>query len=232
MSKPTLLMLHGALGTKDFCLPLLPYLTQHFQVIHFDFKGHGEDNWAGENLSIELFAAQIQAFLQTNEIEKPFVFGYSMGGYTAMYLEKKYPNTFAGIITFGTIYNWTPENAKRQVAQMNWEKIQQKVPHFAQVMRQIHGEKVGNLFSVLGNMLLGMGENPLLTSEDFTKIDIPVWVGVGDKDNNVSIDETLDVYRKLAKGSLFVLPNTPHAFEKVDIEAISNIIIQFCDKKA
>lgn len=232
MSKPTLLMLHGALGTKDFCLPLLPHLTAHFEVFRLDFRGHGEDIWNGETLSIELFATQILSFLQANQIEKPFVFAYSMGGYTAMYLEKKYPHTFAGIITYGTIYNWNPENAKRQVAQMNWEKIQQKVPHFAQAMQQIHGEKAGNLFSVLGNMLLAMGENPLLASEDFAKITIPVCVGVGDKDNNVSLDETIEVYKNLTKGSLFVLPNTPHAFEKVDIEVISNIIIQFCNKNA
>ncbi len=217
-------MLHGALGTKDFCLPLLPLLTPHFQVFSFDFVGHGSHNWQGETLSIENMAAQIAHFLQENNLTKPVVFGYSMGGYAAMYLEKTQPQTFASIMTFATIYNWTPENAQKQVSQMNWDKIVAKVPHFAQVMQSLHGEKTGNLFAALSDMLLKMGENLPISAEDMSKIQIPVWLGVGDRDTTVTLAETIESYKNLPKSHLFVLPNVPHPFERADMAGLAMMI--------
>lgn len=226
MSKPNLLILHGALGTKDFCLSLLPLLTPHFEVFSFDFIGHGTYKWKEEALSMETLSEQVLSFLQENKIEKPHVFGYSMGGYTAMYLEKMQPNTFASIMTFATIYNWTPENAKKQVAQLNWEKIQQKIPHFAQIMQDLHGGKTSRLFATLVETFLAMGENPPISTADFAQIALPVWLGVGDRDNAVSIEETVEAYRKLPNGKLFVLPNVPHPFEKVDVAALAMMMLK------
>ena len=44
----------------------------------------------------------------------------------------------------------------------------------------------------------------------------------------VSMNETVAVYKALLKGSLIVLPDTPHPFESVDLNRLVFEIKQFC----
>ena len=63
--------------------------------------------------------------------------------------------------------------------------------------------------------MIELGKNNLLKDEDFSQIENDILLSVGDRDNMVSIEETVDVYRKLKKGSLLVLPDTSHPIEKI-----------------
>ena len=48
-----------------------------------------------------------------------------------------------------------------------------------------------------------------------TSIEHDVLVGIDDRDKRVTIEKTLDVYRKLKNGKLLVLPDTPHPLEGI-----------------
>lgn len=69
-------------------------------------------------------------------------------------------------------------------------------------------------------MLIGMGKGDKLFDEDFEKIENGVLLGVGDKDKMVSLEETLDVYKKLKNGNMLVMPDTQHPFENISIDRI------------
>ena len=69
-------------------------------------------------------------------------------------------------------------------------------------------------------MMIDLGNEPELKSSDFELIENEVLVSVGDRDSMVTIDETVDVYKKLKKGSLLVLPDTPHPVEKININRL------------
>ncbi|HEX2900608.1 MAG TPA: alpha/beta hydrolase, partial [Bacteroidia bacterium] len=56
------------------------------------------------------------------------------------------------------------------------------------------------------------------------KIQIPIRIGIGDRDTMVSLEETISAYRLLPNAQLFVMPNTPHPIEKIDVGRIVGVV--------
>jgi pimeloyl-ACP methyl ester carboxylesterase len=55
--------------------------------MHLIFQGHGSDTTNGD-FSIERFANDTLDFLDQHQIDSVNIFGYSMGGYVALKLQK------------------------------------------------------------------------------------------------------------------------------------------------
>jgi hypothetical protein len=70
-------------------------------------------------------------------------------------------------------------------------------------------------------MMLNLGKNNELKSEDFGLIRHEIMAGIGDRDKMVTLEETVEVYKALPNGRLLILPNTPHPFEQVNIDRLS-----------
>jgi pimeloyl-ACP methyl ester carboxylesterase len=224
--KPPLLLLHGAIGSGRQFNKLLPVLSE-YDVHVFTFPGHGGKEIPAEGFSIELFADSVHNYLKEKNLESVFVFGYSMGGYVALYLASRYPNLFKKIITLGTKMEWTPEIAARETSQLNAEKIEAKVPAFAEALKQLHSPQDWKIvLQKTSEMLAAMGERPPLTKEDFQKIKIPVVVGLGDADKMVSREESERVVKYLPDGKFLLLENTEHPLERVDVNVLKSIFNQ------
>src|SRR5690349_11963886 len=101
-----ILLLHGAIGAADQLSRLEEELAGSYSVYRLSFSGHGGSSFAAEPFSIKLFAADVIAFLDTQQISTINIFGYSMGGYVAMYLAKYHPERVNKIITLATKFNW------------------------------------------------------------------------------------------------------------------------------
>ena len=104
MSK-TLLLLHGALGSESQLHPLKEMMNGGYDVHSFNFAGHG-GKALPETFSIKSFAEETVLFCEANEIKSVSIFGYSMGGYVALYLAKHYPYLVESVITLGTKLRW------------------------------------------------------------------------------------------------------------------------------
>lgn len=222
-----LLLLHGAIGIKDQLEPLAKLLGEHYRVSFLNFSGHGGTAMP-EAFSIPLFAEEVVAWLKQNKIDRIDIFGYSMGGYVAMYLAVHYPAFVNKIATLGTKYNWSPETAKKEVGLLNPEVIETKLPKFAAQLQQKH---LPNNWKIVlqktATMLLQMGENPPLQKKDFETMEHEVLLLAGDRDKMVTLEETIDTYKLLKAGCLCVLPSTPHPIELLNIHTTSLLIRDF-----
>jgi len=95
-SLPTLVLLHGFLGTKADWLPLMPALSEHFHCICLDLPGHGDHQAEESNeakLDFDFCVESIIARLnRLNPSPDQFhLYGYSLGGRIALHLAKAYP---------------------------------------------------------------------------------------------------------------------------------------------
>lgn len=140
--KPALLLLHGALGAKSQLEPLKKIIENDFEIHLLNFEGHGDKN-SNNDFSIELFAKNLLDFLNENNVEKVNIFGYSMGGYVALQLATQHPKRFEKIVTLGTKFKWSPEEAAKETRMLNPEKIEEKVPAFANYLNQLHTGRIG-----------------------------------------------------------------------------------------
>lgn len=225
--KKNLILLHGALGSSRSFDTLIPYLSNDFNLIVPDFKWHGSRSESDSSFNMQNLVDDLEDTLVKENIDSAGIFGYSMGGYVALSLALKKPEYFEKIMTLGTKLDWNPQQAEKESKMLNPDKIQEKVPQFAQHLKTLHGVKWMNLCNQTAAMMLDLGRNPILTIENISTIDFPVRLGLGDQDNMVSLEETVIFYKALAQGELQVLPSCPHPIEKVDPQIITNSIKQF-----
>lgn len=224
-----IVFLHGALGSKKHFEKITKELTGYFEVFSFDFIGHGENNLHSEGLSIELFTEDLRNFISSNNLNKPSIFGYSMGGYVALNLALNETEMIDKIFTFATKFDWNEESANRESKMLNPEKIKEKVPKYAADLYELHGDKWEKLMSQTADFMVELGANPLFTSETMKSINNQVLISVGDKDSMVSIEESLIAYRSLQNSSFAVFPDTIHPISKINIKRLKDEMIRFFD---
>lgn len=217
-----LLLLHGAIGSSVQLEPVAKRLEENFKIYLFNFSGHGGKKIPADKFSIELFADELNNFIDKNKLDGINIYGYSMGGYVALYAARHFPDRINKIFTTATKFDWTETTSVKESKMLNPEKILEKIPKFAEELSLRHSpEDWKVVLNKTAEMMIGLGKNNRLKDEDFTLIENEVMVSVGDRDTMVSIEETVDVFRKLKNGKLLILPDTPHPIEKIPADRLT-----------
>ncbi|HZV70468.1 MAG TPA: alpha/beta hydrolase [Saprospiraceae bacterium] len=230
MMENTLLLLHGALGSKEQFSALKQNLAPHFEVYDFNFSGHGNNTNTTE-FSIEQFVQDTLTFLSLHDFEKVNIFEYSMGGYVALKLSIQYPEKVHKIMTLGTKMDWNKTSAEKEVSMLIPEIIEEKIPKFAENLRLVH---MANDWKMIlrktADMMSALGNGAAMTADDFEKIINPVLICIGSADKMVSIEESDAVAQRLPNGELKIIPGFKHPMEMNDVEVLSGILLDFMSK--
>jgi pimeloyl-ACP methyl ester carboxylesterase len=223
-----LLLLHGALGAQSQFEPLLALLPQELPVYSFNLQGHGGTTLPDGPFKIEAFATQLLAWLQEKQLPPVNVFGYSMGGYVALEAARQNPAGFSSIFTLATKFAWSVESAQHETSRLNPELLQQKVPAFAQTLKDRHApQDWAEVVRKTAQMMLQLGQAPVLTAAALQQIQVPVRVAVGDRDQMVTIHETSEAYRQLPTAQLQVFPDTRHPLEQLHWPLLAQALLNF-----
>ncbi len=216
-----LLLLHGALGSKHQFTGLENALEGKFKTHALNFSGHGKTASHHHAFTIQNFAHEVLDWMNEHYDQKIDVFGYSMGGYVALWLARFYPDRIGRVFTLGTKLKWNEEEAQKEIKMLNAEKILEKIPAFAQTLLDRHGEHEWR--SVLSKTALMMHDlaGTHLTEQDFIKIETPVLLGLGEKDNMGTLEETEYTHRLLKNSELKVYSGIQHPFETVPVELLT-----------
>lgn len=223
-----ILLLHGAIGAADQLEPLAGLLGDDFRVHSFSFAGHGGSAMPEEPLSIRLFAEEVLSFLDARKVEAIDIFGYSMGGYVAMYLARHYPQRVKRVVTLATKFHWDEPTAVKEQKMLDAEKIAAKLPEFAAGLAARHAPNDWKQLLARTTAMLGdMGRDNPLKAEDYPVIQHQALVLLGDRDQMITLEETLEVYKALPNGSMGMLPRTKHPIEQVNLPALAFMIRSF-----
>jgi esterase/lipase len=219
-----IILLHGAIGAADQLEPLANALKEKQCKVHtFSFSGHGKIPFQSK-FSIEQFASELEQFIKDHALEQPAVFGYSMGGYVALHLAKTKPGLLGNIITLGTKFAWSPDIAQKEVKMLDAKTIAEKVPKFAEALKNRHGADWETLLQKTAAMMLDLGNNPALKKDDFAAIENKVMIGLADHDAMVTLDETVAVFKQLKQADMYMLPASKHPIESIDVKLLSEVI--------
>lgn len=223
-----LILLHGAIGSKDQLMPLAAVLRDQFDTHLFNFNGHGGTPFSGEPFSIPLFSGELLSYMEENGIAQASLFGYSMGGYAAMHFALNHPSRVSRVVTLATKFHWDGPTAAKEVKMLNAETIQEKVPAFASELEKRHGATAWKeLLEKTKELLLELGANNMLSLSDYASMATPCLVMIGDRDKMVTMEETIAVYKQLPKGQLGVLPGTAHSMEAVNVDLLGHVMKEF-----
>lgn len=217
-----LILLHAALGSKEQFNDFIKVLPKDWNIWTFDFEGHGKNSSEGD-FSMQTFVDNTLDFMKKNQIEKSHFFGYSMGGYVALYLAKLHPYKVEGIITLATKFDWTPFTASKEVLKLQADVIEEKVPIFVEILKKRHRDwkavlrKTAELMTELGK---GKGK---LKAEEMAMIDQKVLLCLGENDQMISLKESEEAANWLPNSSLKLIKDLSHSFENIDNEQYINI---------
>jgi len=223
-----LILLHGAIGAGDQLQPLAALLSAHYDVHVIGFSGHGAARPTDEPFSMQLFANDVRGYMLSSGIARASIFGYSMGGYVALFLARHSPELVDRIVTLATKWHWDEATAAKETQMLNAEKIEQKVPAFAEALHKRHAaHSWRNVLAKTAAMMLSLGADNPLKAEDHAAVTQPSLILLGDRDKMVSFEETLAVYKALPNAQLGLLPGTGHPVEQVDAEVLGFFIRRF-----
>jgi pimeloyl-ACP methyl ester carboxylesterase len=93
-----LILLHGGLMSGEMFGPLLPALAAGHQVIAVDLQGHGRTADIDRPITAPNMADDIAALITHLGLDRPDVFGYSLGGGVAFWTAVKHPELVGKLV--------------------------------------------------------------------------------------------------------------------------------------
>jgi pimeloyl-ACP methyl ester carboxylesterase len=93
-----LVMLHGGFGSGEMFGPILPALTERHQVIAVDLQGHGRTADIDRPIDVRLMADDVAALIDHLGLDRPDVFGYSLGGWVALHAAINHPDRVGRLV--------------------------------------------------------------------------------------------------------------------------------------
>lgn len=224
MYKPHLILWHGALGCPDQLKPLATLLSKDFDVHVPSFRGHGGHDYDGP-LRMSDFVHDIDAYLKKHDIESCFLFGYSMGGFAALRFAFDKPEAVKKVVTYGTKWDWNPESAYKETSMLDPEKMEEKIPAYTAILKnRFYPLDWKKSVKKTADMMKNLGENPLLTKNEFSQINSPICITVGSNDKMVSKDHSRKVSESMPQGSFFEWENWDHPIEKADVSQLGSFM--------
>lgn len=229
--KPVAILLHGALGSEKQLIPLKQLLSDKFEVYTLNFTGHGGKAFEGE-FGIEKFSQDLANLLDQENLNAVNVFGYSMGGYVALNLARA-DSRITKIFTLGTKFAWSPKTSEHEVRMLNPAKIEEKVPAFAKTLDARHApEDWKVVMHKTSEMMLSLGDSPILNTSNLKDVNIPVIIGLGSEDNMVTQEESKEVVNTLPNSEFKYYKGFKHPIEQIDIQLLARDLHNFFLKES
>jgi pimeloyl-ACP methyl ester carboxylesterase len=214
-----LILLHGGTATGRSWQPFLPAFQPHFRVIMPDSRGHGRTNNPAGALSYRLMADDFAAFVQALGLTRPFIFGYSDGGQTALEIGLRYPDLPGALIIGGASYHFSQAYYEAldgfpfiNQGAVDIGALERKNPQWVAELQAEHGrpedpDRWKTLLHQIAPMWLAQLEYSLA---DLRNINAPVLLLVGDRDEGFPVEQVVEMYRAIPNAALAVLPHATH----------------------
>lgn len=226
MPTKDLILLHGALGAAAQLQPLKTQLEGSYNCHLINFEGHG-GRPAHAPFEIDLFTNNVIDYIVSYNLEKPCVFGYSMGGYVALSAALQGVD-FSRIMTLGTKFDWNPESALREIKMLQPDIIEEKIPKYAMYQNSLHApEDWKKVMRNTAELIIRLGANPLIIPENLEQVQQPVLCSRGADDEMVTESETVKVVNALPVATYYEFSDFKHPIEKINIEILAKKIQDF-----
>jgi pimeloyl-ACP methyl ester carboxylesterase len=224
----TILFLHGALGSSQDLHPLMDYYKDKgFSLLTMDFSGHGKATAWPDEFRIDLFARDLENYIKKHSLTDLAVFGYSMGGYVALYHKANFEDSpISSIFTYGTKFNWSSSSVNKELPFLNPEHLMDKYPELVERLQDKHGERWKALIRSTAHMIQNIEKLDGLTREDVEEITIPVTLMLGDQDRMVTSEETNSTKEWFRHSEVRVISHSKHELERSNLKEVSQIILE------
>ena len=204
-------------------------LAEHFRVIAPDTRGCGKTVHSGGPITFDLLADDVAALIDTLDLERPLIAGFSEGGITATVLAIRHPVAVRAIVNDAGFDAFDPDaptiammrqilggspdatEANPDIAARQFEASEQMRAMFELMMRdQDDGQGEGHWREYLRLSWDRTTQLPGYTYADLAQITAPTLILTGDRDEFCTVEQAVATYRQLPEGELAILPGHGH----------------------
>lgn len=210
-----LLIIHGNGGSINNFENQIPFFAKHFKVIIADSRAQGRSTDTGDSLSYEMMADDYAALLTELKVDSAFVIGWSDGGINGLLLAIHHPGKVKKLAVTGA--NLWPDTTA-----VFPEVIDMVKPFYDKVNKPKRTEQEKAQWKLVRLLL----NEPHIALTDVQKIKCPSLIIGGDHDV-IKEEHTLLIYKNIAQGYLWILPNSGHSTPVVYKDEFNNTVLNF-----
>ncbi|MDE6470301.1 MAG: alpha/beta hydrolase [Eubacterium sp.] len=196
-----IILLHGNSETHKVFDKLIERLQNDYKVYAIDSRCHGESEDTKE-ISYDLMAEDVIAFIKALGLETPILYGFSDGGIVGLLIAIKEPDLLSKLIVSGANIN----------------------PNGLQELNLLF-YKIANLVSK-NKLVKMMVTEPDIKPYQLNKVKIPVYVLAGEKDL-IRQKHTQLIADSIPNSTLEIIKNETHGSYIVHSDKIYHIIKKF-----
>lgn len=194
-----LLIIHGNGGSINNFLYQIPYFSRNYKVILADSRAQGKSLDAGDSLSYEMMADDLNALLESLHLDSCYVIGWSDGGINGLLLAIRHPDKVNKLAVTGA--NLWPDTTAVDPFVYNWAMhYNDTLAKMEQTPQIKNARKLAHLLSY----------EPHISIEQLHTIQCPTLVIGGDHDVLLP-RHTLLIAESIPKSYLWILPNSGHS---------------------
>lgn len=239
-----LLLIHGFPMDRTLWRAQIAGLWQHYRVIAPDLRGFGQSSeTTGEAISMDQYAADLKALLDSLNVKQAIIGGLSMGGYVALAFYAQYPERTSGLILANT--RATPDSADGKQARLtNAQKIEESGPAFLveAMAPQMLGPTARSETVITVRSLLARQRAPGMTSAlrgmaarpDRTSLlrfaTIPALIITGSADELIPPAESEAMHNLIPDSTLVNIPEAGHLSNIDKADLFNNAVRSFLNK--
>ncbi|MBD1388245.1 alpha/beta hydrolase [Neiella sp. HB171785] len=204
-----LLLVHGFLDSGELWQPYLDRLSNHFQVIVPDLRGHGLSTNPSEMFSYREAAADLSALMAHLNIAKFDAVGYGEGALTLTRMAIEQPKRIGKLVLIGS-GSYLAESAREQ------QRKAKGFNHFSKAFQSklvaLHpgGQPQVDALLAQYRALAADYQQPNFSPPQLQKIIADTLMINGQHDKYFPLEPVLDQHRHLKQSSLWLIPDRNH----------------------
>ena len=223
-SGPPVVLLHGGLANSDYFGDHARALARAYRVILVDSRGHGRSTRDGP-FGYDLMADDVVALLDTLNIDKAAIVGWSDGAIIGLDLAMRYPRRVTRVFAFGV-------NTSTSGVHDGFERNPTVAAFAARA-----GREYAQLSSTPWQYILFQFQmnrmwqsEPNWTDAQLRAIRTPIWVVAGEYDESIKREHTEYIAATIPGARLVILPNVSHFALLQDPTSFNNAVLKFLGK--
>lgn len=221
---PAVVLLHGGMSSSDAWGNQIAALTKsHHRVVLVDTRGHGRSTLGDVPLSYEVFEEDLRSVMDTLQIKKADIVGWSDGANTALVMAMKDPARARKIYAFGANMNADAAKPGAFDAPILRKVVVQLQQTYARVSPTPDG--FGALHTAVETM---QKSEPNYNASQLEAIKGPtIAIADGDHEEFIKEDHTRYMARTIPGASLIILPGVSHFAPWQAPDAFNESVLHF-----
>lgn len=230
--------LHGFAGTTNMWHPQVSVLSQEYQFIVYDARGHGQSESPPlpDQYSADIVVEDLFQLLGSLGIEKAVVGGLSMGGYQSLRFYLRHPQMVSALILMDTgpgyrnpvrreEWNRQLEERANVLETQGIEAFAVDAPTYTPRELLLKMKPIG-----LANMARKVvAQHDSWVIENLGEIKVPTLVLVGEKDTPF-LQAAEYISKAISGAQYMVIPEAGHAANQDNVEVFNRAVLDFLRK--